>query len=364
MTQEAKINFLFAGGGTGGHLFPALAVAEQLMKVVPNASITFVGRKDKLEARIVPQSGYAFKPIIVEGFYRNNAFKNLAVLAKLIIGTLQSLALCMKLKPAALVATGGYISGPAAVAARIMGAKIVLIEPNSYPGVTTRLLEKQADEIYLAFEDSKKYLRNKDKLFITGNPVRSSLKISDKVDACKHFNLNSDLPVLLVMGGSLGAKAFNGFIAEHVEDFKNNKIQVIWQTGKNGYDEYKKYSSPLVYVTEFIDEMEMAFSAADLLMSRAGATIVAEIASLGMASILIPSPNVAENHQYYNAKALADAQAALLIQEKEMKVKLYEAILSIIADKEQLQKFSANVKSLSNVKSSEIIAERVIKLTI
>jgi UDP-N-acetylglucosamine--N-acetylmuramyl-(pentapeptide) pyrophosphoryl-undecaprenol N-acetylglucosamine transferase len=364
MTTDAKINFVFAGGGTGGHLFPALAVAEQLMKKLPNAHIVFVGRKDKLEARIVPQAGYEFKPIIVEGFYRNNAFKNIVVIVKLIIGLFQALALCMKLKPAAVVATGGYISGPAAIAGRIMGAKIVLIEPNSYPGVTTRLLEKQADEIYLAFEDSKKYLRNKDKLFITGNPVRSSLKISDRAAACRHFNLNPELPVLLVMGGSLGAKAFNGFIAEHVEDFKKNKIQVIWQTGKIWYDEFKKFASPLVYVTEFIDEMEMAFSAADLLMSRAGATIVAEIASLGMASILIPSPNVAENHQYYNAKALESSQASILIQEKEMKAKLYDAIVTTIGSKEQLLTLSANVKKLSNEKSSEIIAERVIKLTI
>jgi UDP-N-acetylglucosamine--N-acetylmuramyl-(pentapeptide) pyrophosphoryl-undecaprenol N-acetylglucosamine transferase len=362
MTHDAKINFVFAGGGTGGHLFPALAVAEQLMKKMPNAHIVFVGRKDKLEARIVPQSGYDFKPIIVEGFYRNNAFKNIVVLLKLIVGMIQALALGMKLKPAAIVATGGYISGPAAIAGRIMGAKIVLIEPNSYPGVTTRLLEKQADEIYLAFEDSKKYLRNKDKLFITGNPVRSSLKMSDRAAACKHFNLNPELPVLLVMGGSLGAKAFNGFIAAHIDDFKKNNIQVIWQTGKSWYNEYKQYASPIVYVTEFIDEMETAFSAADLLMSRAGATIVAEIASLGIASILIPSPNVAENHQYYNAKALETCHAAILIQEKEMKEKLYDAIASTIENKEQLQALSANVKSLSNEKTSEIIAQRVIKL--
>jgi len=362
MIQNQKINFVFAGGGTGGHLFPALAVAEQLKLQLPNANIVFVGRKDKLEARIVPQSGYEFKPIIVEGFYRNHAFKNIIVLIKLIIGLLQSLALCMKLKPAAIVATGGYISGPVAIAGRIMGAKIILIEPNSYPGVTTRLLERKADEIHLAFEDSKKYLHNKEKLFVTGNPVRSSLKLSDRGTACKHFNLNPDMQVLLVMGGSLGAKAFNGFIAEHVDDFKSNKIQVIWQTGKSGYEEFKKYASPVVFVTDFIDEIEMAFSAANLLMSRAGATIVAEIASLGIPAVLIPSPNVAENHQYYNAKALESTNSAILIQEKEMKSKLYDAIVSTISNKEQLQVLSANIKKLSNEKTSAIIAQRVVNL--
>ena len=362
MSLLPKYRFLFAGGGTGGHLFPALAVAEQIMQKINDAKIVFIGRKDKLESRIVPKHGFEFHSIIIQGFVRKKILENIIVAVKFLIGFVQSLLICFRLKPQVVIATGGYISAPAALAAKFMGAKMLLIEPNSYPGITTRLLEKQADEIHLAFPETKKFLRYKEKLYVTGNPVRSSLQLIDRSSAVSSFKMNEEYPVLLVTGGSLGAKAFNNFIVLHIEEFRKKNIQVIWQTGANGFEANLKYSGNGIFVTPFIDEMQIAFSAADLVMSRSGATVVAEISSLGIAAILIPSPNVTENHQYYNAKSLENIDAAILVEEKDMNEKLFQIIFTTIYDKSKLLSLKENAKKFSNPKTSAIISERVINL--
>lgn len=361
MKEISKYRFLFAGGGTGGHLFPAVAVAEQIKKLKPESGILFIGTKTKIEGSVIPKLGYYFKSIWIKGFARRFTLENILFPLKLVVSTLQSIYICMKYKPQVAIGSGGYVSGPAIFGASVMGAKIILLEQNSYPGITTRLLEKYADEIHISFADSKKYLKNHDKIFVSGNPVRSSLSLIEKKVACKEFKLSSDKKTVLVIGGSLGAYSINEAVAGIVNKFQENNLQLIWMTGKLYYDKYKSLESDNIKVFSFIEKMQEAYSSADLVIARAGATTIAEITLLGKASILIPSPNVAANHQYYNAKTLADEGAALLVKDDEAKEKLIESINEIIYNDKTINKLSKNAASLSKKNAAEVIAKRAIK---
>ncbi len=360
--KKNPYRFLIAGGGTGGHLFPAVAVAEQLRLLVPDADILFVGTKSKIEGRIVPQLGYKFKSIWIKGFSRTFNLENLLFPLKILVSVVQSIYINMKFKPKVSIGSGGYVSGPAIFGSSVMGAKIILIEQNSYPGVTTRLLQKYANEIHLSFEDSKKYFNDKEKLFLTGNPVRSSLKLMNREEALKIFDLSSSFKTLLVLGGSLGARSINKAVADAIARFKEKEIQVIWQTGSNYYDEFKNLSSNLVGVFPFIEKMNAAYSACDLLLARAGATTIAEILALGIPSILVPSPNVAENHQYFNAKSLAVNNAAILIEDKNINEELVKKAFSTIYDDQKLNELKKNALLLAKPNAAEVIAKNAIKL--
>lgn len=360
--KRNNYKFLFAGGGTAGHLFPLLAVAEKILELKPESDLMFIGTKEKIEGRIVPQLGYKFNSIWIKGFSRKMNLDNLLFPLKLIVSVIQSIGINMKFKPKVAIGGGGYVAGPAIFGASVMGAKILLIEQNSYPGVTTRLLEKYADEIHLSYEDSKKYFREKKKLFITGNPIRLKQQFIDKKDALKHFGLNSEKKTLLIIGGSLGAKSINEAIANSLLKLNENDIQIIWQTGNNYFEQYKNLENELTYVSPFIDKMDLAYSASDLLIARAGATTIAEITSLGIASILVPSPNVAENHQYYNAKSLEENNAAVMIQDNELKNKIYETIRTLINDEEKLNQLKNNAKKFGKPNAAEVIAKRAIDL--
>jgi UDP-N-acetylglucosamine--N-acetylmuramyl-(pentapeptide) pyrophosphoryl-undecaprenol N-acetylglucosamine transferase len=360
MKEKREYKFLFAGGGTGGHLFPAVAVAEKIRLKEPNSQILFVGTKTKIEGRVVPKLGFSFKSIWIKGFSRKITFENLLFPLKLIISIMQSILINMNFRPKVAIGSGGYVSGPAIFGSSLVGAKIILIEQNSYPGVTTRLLERFADEIHISFADTKKYLRKKEKVFLTGNPIRENLKTIEKDTALKEFGLSSGKKTLLVLGGSLGALSINEAVANSVEKLVEADIQIIWQTGKIYYERYKKFSNSNVLVKDFIENMNYAYSACDLLISRAGATTIAEIIGLGIASILIPSPNVAENHQYYNAKSLVDNNAAILIEDREAKTVLSERIKDAIFNKNILSELRANVKNLNKKNAAEIIANNAI----
>ncbi len=359
--NQTPYRFLFAGGGTGGHLFPAVAVAEQIRNLVPEAEILFVGTKSKIEGKIVPQLGYKFKSIWIKGFSRKITLENLIFPLKVIVSIAQSIFINMKFKPKVAIGSGGYVSGPAIWSSSILGAKIILIEQNSYPGVTTRLLEKYADEIHISFEDSKKYLRHQEKLFLTGNPVRSSLKLINKNEVLEKFGLSPNYKTLLVLGGSLGARSLNEAIAKSIKKFEENKLQVIWQTGNNYFELYKNISSNFIKVFPFIDKMDTAYSACDLLLARAGATTIAEVLALGIPSILVPSPNVAENHQYFNAKSLSDNNAAILVEDKNLKIELEDKVFSIAFSDEKLKQLKKNALSLAKPDAAEIIAKNAIK---
>ena len=357
---RSDYRFLFAGGGTGGHLFPSLAVAEKIRKMLPESEIMFVGSKSKIEGRVVPKSGFAFSPIWIKGFSRKFTLDNLLFPLKLIVSIVQSLIINLRFKPKVAIGSGGYVAGPAIWGSSVFGAKIILLEQNSYPGVTTRLLEKYASEIHLGFEDSAKYFKNKNILNFTGNPVRESLVRISRVDALKTFNLDPSFKTIFILGGSLGAGSINTSVEKFLNDFNPRDINIIWQTGKNYFERYKKYNAGNIIVKDFIDDMNLAYSACDLLVSRAGATTIAEILVLGMASILVPSPNVAENHQYYNAKSLSDRNAAILIEDKNLTGALGTEVIKTLNDENKLNKIRTNASNLGRMNAAEIIAEHAI----
>ena len=357
-----KYRFLFAGGGTGGHLFPAVAVAQKIMLIKPEAEIMFIGTKSKIEGKIIPKLGFNFKSIWVSGFSRRFTLKNILFPLKLFISLIQSIIINMKFKPKVAIGSGGYVSGPAIYASDVMGAKIILLEQNIYPGVTTRLLEKYAREIHLSFEDSKKYFKQNEKLRYTGNPVRENLQRIDRNEALKSFNLSPGKKTLLVLGGSLGAASINKAVADNLINFYNKGIQLIWQTGKNYIDEFKKYSSEKFKILSFVDDMSLAYSACDILLSRAGGITIAEILKLGVPAILVPSPNVAENHQYLNAKYLFDNGAVLLIEDSKLNSELWNVIESSIFDDNKLDELRSKALTMAKPEAASVVAESAIKL--
>jgi UDP-N-acetylglucosamine--N-acetylmuramyl-(pentapeptide) pyrophosphoryl-undecaprenol N-acetylglucosamine transferase len=356
----SNYRFLFAGGGTGGHLFPSIAVAERIRKILPEAEFMFVGTKSKIEGRIVPQLGFNFSPIWIKGFSRKLNFDNLLFPLKLVVSLVQSLLINIKFKPKVAIGSGGYVSGPAIWGASVLGAKVILLEQNSYPGITTKLLERYASEIHLSFEDSKKYFKNKNILNFTGNPVRESLIRINRQDALKHFGLDPAKKTLLILGGSLGAGSINKTIEYFINNNYPSDINIIWQTGKDYFNFYKHLNSKNIIIKDFIDDMNLAYSACDLLVSRAGATTIAEIIVLGIPAILIPSPNVAENHQFYNAKSLSDRNAAILLEDNRLHDTFAENVLKVLMDKSVLEEISHNVRSLYKVNAAELIANNAI----
>lgn len=359
--MDKRIKILFAGGGTGGHLYPAVAIAEELLNINPHIEIAFVGNKNKIEGRVVPTLGYQFYHIWISGLQRKFTLSNLLFPVKVIFSMIKSLYTCMKFKPDIAVGSGGYVSGPAIWAAKVMGAKVVLLEINSYPGLTTRLLEKYADEIHITFEDTIKYLRVKDKIKISGSPVRTSLKLYDKKEAKEKLGLNDKFTILII-GGSLGAATINKGIADNIEQLNKLGIQIIWQTGRIYYEQYMHLNSDNIKVFNFIDDMQTAFSAADLVISRAGASAISEISMLKLPVILVPSPNVAENHQYYNAKALADKNAAILIEDKNFAQELVPTLNKILENTNILNDLSKNIELVSNPNATNIIANSILKI--
>ncbi len=359
--EKKNYRFLFAGGGTGGHLFPAVAVAEKIKSKIPDAEILFVGSKSKIEGKVVPALGFKFRPIWIKGFRRRFSIENILFPFKVIVSIMQSIAINMNFKPQVAIGSGGYVAGPAIYAASLLGSKVILLEQNSFPGITTRLLEKYADEIHISFDDSKKYLKHPDKIYTTGTPVRESLKSIDKASALKNFDLDPSKKTLLVLGGSLGAASINEAVSNSINFFKEKEIQLIWQTGKYYYPKYKHLSSKNIIVKDFIEEMNFAYSACDLLLARSGASTIAELLTLVIPAILVPSPNVAANHQYFNAKSLADSNAAILVEDNLLKDKLNEVLSSVLFDDEKLKQLKMNAARLSKADAAEIIADRAIK---
>jgi UDP-N-acetylglucosamine--N-acetylmuramyl-(pentapeptide) pyrophosphoryl-undecaprenol N-acetylglucosamine transferase len=360
MSRNNPYCFLFAGGGTGGHLFPAVAVAQKIIEFKPESQIIFVGTKSKIEGRVIPMLGFKFHSIWIKGFARKFSFENLIFPLRVLVSVIQSIFISTKYKPTVAIGSGGYVSGPAIFGAAILGTKIILLEQNSYPGITTRLLEKKATEIHLSYQDSEKYFRDKAKLFVTGNPVRVNFKSIEKETSIKYFNLSIGKRTLLVLGGSLGAVSINEAVAIGLNKLLEKNIQVIWQTGKNYFEKYKYLANESVSIHQFIEDMNLAFSSCDLIISRAGATTIAEITTLGMPSILVPSPNVAENHQYYNAKSLSDKHACVMLEDAELNAKLVDMINELIFDDEKILNLKRKAQSFGKPQAAEIIAKRAI----
>jgi UDP-N-acetylglucosamine--N-acetylmuramyl-(pentapeptide) pyrophosphoryl-undecaprenol N-acetylglucosamine transferase len=363
MKSKTIYRFIFAGGGTGGHLYPALAVAQQIKELKPEAKILFVGAKNKIESRIVPEYGFTFRSIWVSGFSRKLNLNNLLFPVKLLVSLAQSLGINMAFKPRVAIGSGAYVSGPVIWAASVMGSKIMLLEQNSYPGVTNRILEKKANEVHITFEESKQYFRQQEKLRLTGNPIRINLKLENKIEALNKFGLHEDKKTLLIIGGSGGAKSLNEAIAKSMVDLTKKGIQIIWQTGQAYYEQYKNYERGSVKVMPFVSDMSAAYSACDLLIARAGATTIAEVSYLGLPVIFVPSTNVAANHQFKNAKAIVDANAAEMIEDKNLPDELIPKISEIIFNEEKNQELKENIAAFAKPDAAKVIAQRAIELS-
>ncbi len=361
--KVGKDKYIFAAGGTGGHLYPAIAVAEQIKQLKPESEILFIGTKNKIESKVIPHLGYKFKTIWISGFSRKFSLKNILFPLKLIVSIIQSLFIVLSFKPNVAIGAGAYVSGPIIWLSSFIGAKAVLLEQNSYPGITNRLLEDKADIIFISFEDSKKYFKNKNKLVLSGNPVRTTLKIINRNNALKEFGFSNNKKTIFVFGGSLGAKNLNEVLKDNLKTLTENNIQVIWQTGELYYNSYKKYESENVKIMPFVNNMSAAYSASNLVICRAGATTIAEVAHLGLPVIFVPSKNVAANHQYKNAISLVKNEAALVIKDDDLRNELKEKILSTINNETLLSKLSSNIKKYAKPEASMVIAKKIINIT-
>ncbi len=305
--------FIISGGGTGGHVFPALAIAHAIRKKDPGASILFVGALGRMEMERIPAAGFPIIGLPVEGLRRTIGFRNIVVLVKLIISMFKASGIVRSFKPDVVVGVGGYASGPLLRMAALRKIPTVIQEQNSYAGVTNRLLAKKAMKICVAYQGMEKYFPA-DKIVLTGNPVREELinRSLKKSEACGFFSIPEDKPVVLVLGGSLGARTINESILRQINAIEKENISVLWQTGRLYYERIKKELEPMqlknIHYFDFINRMDMAYGAADLIISRAGAATISELCLLGKPAILVPSPNVAEDHQTKNAMALVQKQ--------------------------------------------------------
>jgi UDP-N-acetylglucosamine--N-acetylmuramyl-(pentapeptide) pyrophosphoryl-undecaprenol N-acetylglucosamine transferase len=355
-----------AGGGTGGHLFPALAIADELKRRVPTAEITFIGTKDKIEARVVPQRGYNFAPIWISGFRRTVALGNVLFPLKVVTAFVQSFFLMKKLKPDVVVGTGGYVCGPPLSVATVLGIPTLIQEQNSFPGVTTRRLASRVNEVHLTFESSKKYLKRLDNVRVSGNPTSAKLGTVAREVGARFFSLNPLRSTMLVVGGSLGATSINREIERILPKLLVLNMQLIWQTGAQDFERVSLMLRPeakqSVVVTKFIEQMECAYAAADFAVCRAGATTVAELARVGMPAILVPYPHAAADHQTENARAMVEAGAALMIKDDEQEEKLLDAIRDLRADTTRLKHMAENAKGLGKPDAAATLADAVLRL--
>lgn len=360
---SSSVKILFAGGGTGGHLFPALAIADEIKTLLPDAEILFVGTKRKIEARVVPGKGFAFRTIWISGFYRSFRLNNALFPLKVIVSLMQSFLIIKRFKPNVVVGTGGYVAGPVLFAAMSMGIPTVVHESNSIPGVTTKLLSRRASKVLVTFDATKQWLKRHDNVELVGNPTRSELGRVRREEGAKFFNLNFAKKTVLVFGGSLGAGSLNRAVQGVVQELIGQGIQLIWQTGER---DYKKYSSEIqsqrIWLGAFIDRMEYAYAAADLVVCRAGATTLAELTRLGKPAVLVPYPHAAGNHQVINARTLENARAAVMVYDHEMQSKLKETILRLVNDDAARNEMSVHSLKLGNPDAGKEIAKLIVTL--
>ncbi len=355
--------FILSGGGTGGHIYPAIAIANELKRRHPDAEFLFVGAKDRMEMEKVPQAGYEIEGLWITGLQRKLTLKNLMFPFKLISSLLKAGNIVSKFKPDVVVGTGGFASGPLLRVASGRGVTCVLQEQNSYAGITNKLLKNRVAKICVAYDGMEKFFPV-DKIVKTGNPVRDNLTktSTDKNESLAFFKLDPSKTVLLVLGGSLGARRINQLIEQKLGFFKANDLQVIWQCGKLYYEEYKKYDSDGIRIHSFLNRMDFAYAAADIIISRAGAGAVSELSIVGKPTVFIPSPTVAEDHQTKNAQALVAENAAILIKEADLDEE-FELIFSDLlqSDTKRLQ-LGANIKALALPDATKHIVDEIEKL--
>ena len=355
---------ILSGGGTGGHIYPAIAIANELKSRFPSAEFLFVGASDRMEMEKVPQAGYKIEGLWISGIQRKLTAKNLMFPFKLISSLMKARKILKTFKPDVAIGTGGFASGPLLNMATSKGIPSLIQEQNSYPGITNKLLSKKVDKICVAYDGLERFFPH-EKLIKTGNPIRQDLlQIENKtVEAKNVFKQKNGKHTLLVLGGSLGSKRINELIEKELEFFQTQNVQVIWQCGKLYYEQYKKYNNREdVQVHAFINTMDFAYAASDIIISRAGASSVSELCVVGKPVIFIPSPNVAEDHQTKNAMAIVDKDAAVLIKESELDVDFENRFSQLVSSTEKQKALGANIKKLALVNATKDIADEVEKL--
>lgn len=361
---RSGLKFILSGGGTGGHIYPAIAIANELKQRFPDAAILFVGASDKMEMQKVPQSGYPIKGLWIAGIQRKFTIDNALFPIKLVDSLVKSRTIIRHFKPDVVIGTGGFASGPLLRMAGIAGIPTVLQEQNSFPGITNKWLSKKAHKICVAYEHLERFFP-KNKIVLTGNPVRQDLVDFKEKRAAglAFFKLDATKKTLLVLGGSLGARRINQLIAKELVNFSAQNVQLIWQCGKLYNDQFAHFNEKEnVQVVSFIDKMDLAYAAADVIISRAGASSVSELCLVGKPTLFIPSPNVAEDHQTKNANAIVDKEGALLIKENELDTQFATTINSLLNDENLQKKLSENMLQLAKPNATIDIVDEIVKL--
>jgi UDP-N-acetylglucosamine--N-acetylmuramyl-(pentapeptide) pyrophosphoryl-undecaprenol N-acetylglucosamine transferase len=365
--MEKELRVIISGGGTGGHIFPAVSIANAIKALRPDAKILFVGALGRMEMQRVPAAGYEIKGLPICGFDRKNLLKNFKVLYKIWKSQRMAKQIIKDFQPQVAVGVGGYASGPTLNKAAAMGIPCLIQEQNSYAGVTNKLLAKKAEKICVAYEGMERFFPA-EKIILTGNPVRQALLDTtiSREDAIKSFGLDPTKKTILLVGGSLGARTINESVLQHLDLVRSSDVQFIWQTGKYYSaaiaEQLKGQDIPNLKVTDFISDMGAAYKAADLVISRAGASSISEFCLIGKPVILVPSPNVAEDHQTKNALALSTRSAAIYVKDAEAPATLLELAVKTVNDEAKLKSLSENVLKLALPDSADIIAKEVIKL--
>ncbi|MBN1251974.1 MAG: undecaprenyldiphospho-muramoylpentapeptide beta-N-acetylglucosaminyltransferase [Bacteroidales bacterium] len=358
---------IISGGGTGGHIFPAISIANAIMEMENNTEILFVGAKGKIEMEKVPTAGYKIKGLPIRGIERKFTFSNIIVLFNLFISIIKSYLIIKKFKPDAVIGVGGYASAPVVYVASLLKIPTLLQEQNSFAGVTNKLLSKKAKKICVAYDNMDKFF-SVEKIVKTGNPVREILYKSEinKKEAYKYFDINENKKTVLILGGSGGAKSINEAVINKLDLIKDSNFQFIWQTGKYYYDISKKAIENKdinnLKIFDFINKMEYAYSVTDLVISRAGAGTISELCIVSKASILVPSPNVADDHQTKNAIALLNNNAAILIKDEDAFENLIPKAIELIKDEELIEKLNANISKMAIKDSDKLIAKEIFNL--
>jgi UDP-N-acetylglucosamine--N-acetylmuramyl-(pentapeptide) pyrophosphoryl-undecaprenol N-acetylglucosamine transferase len=369
MQLPDKLKVILSGGGTGGHIYPALAIANAIREAHQNVDILFVGAEGRMEMEKIPAAGYAIRGLKIRGIQRKFSFSNLLVPIKVLNSMYKAYTILRDFQPHIVIGTGGYASGPVVRVASIMGIPTIIQEQNSYPGITNQVLSGRAKKICVAYPGMEKYFKA-EKIEVTGNPVRHDIEhlMVEKSSACQFFGLKPDKLTLLVIGGSLGARTLNFSIKEGLARLAERDIQLIWQTGKPYREEAMKnvaaYANRGMIARPFIAEMDRAYAAADIVVSRAGAIAISELCATGKPCILVPSPNVAEDHQTKNAKALTSRDAAILVSDKEAPDVLITKALQLAEDKGLRDKLSENILKMAVPDAAGRIAKIALELAI
>lgn len=357
------MKYILSGGGTGGHIYPAIAIANELKRRDPSCEILFVGAQDKMEMEKVPANGYKIEGLWISGLQRKLTLGNLLFPFKVLASKFKARKIIKSFRPDVVIGTGGFASGSIVNEAASMGIKTVIQEQNSYAGLTNKLLGKKVNTICVSYDGMDQFFPSQ-KIVQTGNPIRKDIIniYSKKNNAIKLFKLDDEKKTLLILGGSLGAGTINKSIAEGIQKLQEAKINVLWQTGAYYYENYKQLNSEFIKVVDFIKEMDMAYAVADVVISRAGALSISEMSCANKACILVPSPNVAEDHQTKNAMALVNRKAAVMVTDAEAPQQLVNEVLALIKDEKHRNELKKNISEMARMDATEKIVDEILKL--